>query len=88
MKDYSTLRENGSENVSVNKWLAHYNIHFYECIYLIQSSCGGACCLAQTQAFICFSNDKLGSGPYRAIIHHIQLARLGDISGGTRDPEK
>ena len=39
-------------------------------------------------SFICFSNDKLGSGPYRAIIHCHPVAHDLVTSMGTRDPEK
>lgn len=37
------------------------------------SSCSGPCCLSRSRAFISFSNDKLRSGTYWAIIHLIQL---------------
>lgn len=39
-------------------------------------------------SFICFSSDKLGSGPYRAIIHRHPVAHDLMTSVGTRDPEK
>lgn len=54
------------------KWFCtSYKIHifFYTSVYVIQPWCCISCFLVHYKDFVCFSDDRFGSSPYRAIIH-------------------